>query len=340
MSLLVIALEAMLWDRLDSCMVKCRLCGWRCTIPDGGRGKCAVRENRGGTLYTLVYGKAASYAVDPIEKKPLYHFHPGSSAFSVATVGCNFRCTFCDNWMISQQREIQGDDLPPERIVEMAKQAGCEAVSYTYTEPTIFFEYAYDTAKLAHREGLYNTFVTNGYMTLDAIDTIDGYLDAATIDFKGSADPGFYKKFCGTVDVSPLFQALLEMNRRKIHLEITNLIVPEGGDAKEPFIKLVRWIKDELGDDTPFHILKFFRQYKFDGPDTVSGGYLEELWKAAKDLGLNYVYLGNVHSPKYSDTYCPTCGRAVISREGFGVSSIHLKGTSCAYCGGFVNVII
>jgi pyruvate formate lyase activating enzyme len=320
-------------------MVKCNLCGWRCSIPAGGRGRCGVRENRKGTLYTLVYGKAASYAVDPIEKKPLYHFHPGTTAFSVATMGCNFRCVFCDNWMISQQREIQGEDLPPERIVEMAKGMGCRSISYTYTEPTIFFEYTFDTAKIAHREGLYNAYVTNGYMTVEAVDTISGLLDAATVDFKGSADPDFYKKFCGTVDVSPIFQSLVEMKRKKIHLEITNLIVPDGGDAKGPFIKLVKWIHDELGEETPLHILRFFSSYRYSGPETTPSSLLEELWKESKDLGMKYVYLGNVPSAKYGNTYCPHCGEVVIERSGFGVSSIQLKDGRCAFCGGNVNVM-
>lgn len=290
-------------------------------------------------MYTLVYGKVASYAVDPIEKKPLYHFHPGTTAFSVATVGCNFRCVFCDNWMISQQKDIKGEEMPPEHIVEMAKGMGCRSISYTYTEPTIFFEYTYDTAKIAHREGLFNTYVTNGYMTVEAVDTIDGLLDAATVDFKGSADPAFYKRFCGTVDVNPIFQSLAEMKRKKIHIEITNLIVPDGGDAKEPFTRLVKWIHDELGEETPLHILRFFSSYRYTGPETTSSAYLEELWKESKDLGMKYVYLGNVASAKYRNTYCPHCGRAIIERSGFEVSSIQIKEGKCAFCGGSVNVI-
>jgi pyruvate formate lyase activating enzyme len=333
-------MEAMLWERLEPPTVKCNLCGWRCTIIQGQRGRCGVRENVGGTLFTLVYGKAISYAVDPIEKKPLYHFHPGTRAFSIATAGCNFRCNFCDNWSISQTKEIEGEDMPPTKVVEMAKRAGCSSVSYTYTEPTIFFEYAYDTARLAHKGGLFNTFVTNGYMTPEAVDEIDGYLDAATVDFKGSGDPDFYKKFCGTVDVKPVFQSLVEMKRKKIFIEITNLIVPGGGDAKEPFMKLVKWIVDELGDDTPFHILRFFASYNYDGPETTPTPYLEELWKLSKEAGLKYVYLGNVMNPKYENTYCPQCGRVIIDRLGFEVASIHLKGKNCAFCGKEINVLV
>jgi pyruvate formate lyase activating enzyme len=330
----------MLWEKLGSSAVKCNLCGWRCVIQAGRRGRCMVRENQGGVLQTLVYGKAASYAVDPIEKKPLYHFHPGSTALSVATVGCNFRCVFCDNWSISQETHISGEEMPPEQLVHLAKSMGCRSISYTYTEPTIFFEYAYDTARLAHKEGILNTFVTNGYMTPEAVKTIDGYLDAATIDFKGSGDPDFYKKFCGTLDVAPVFDALKAMKKEGIFIEITNLIVPEGGDSKEAFSKLVNWIVGELGPDIPFHILRFFSSYKYTGPDSTSLSGLVELWNLAKSLGLKYVYLGNVMDPRYGNTNCPRCGRAVIERVGMGVASTNLKGDRCAFCGEKLNVIV
>jgi pyruvate formate lyase activating enzyme len=330
----------MLWEKLGSSAVKCNLCGWRCVIQAGRRGRCMVRENQGGVLQTLVYGKAASYAVDPIEKKPLYHFYPGSTALSVATVGCNFRCVFCDNWSISQETNISGEEMPSEKLVHLAKSMGCRSISYTYTEPTIFFEYAYDTARLAHKEGILNTFVTNGYMTPEAVRTIDGYLDAATVDFKGSGDPDFYKKFCGTLDVAPVFDALKAMKKEGIFIEITNLIVPEGGDSKEAFSKLVNWIVGELGPDIPFHILRFFSSYKYTGPDSTSLSGLIELWNLAKSLGLKYVYLGNVMDPRYGNTSCPRCGRAVIERVGMGVASTNLKGDRCAFCGDKLNVIV
>lgn len=299
-----------------------------------------VRENRGGTLYTLVYGRAASYAVDPIEKKPLYHFHPGSTAFSVATVGCNFRCVFCDNWSISQETEVGGEHLPPERLVSMAKSMGCRSISYTYTEPTIFFEYAYDTARLAHKEGMLNTFVTNGYMTPEAVRAMDGYLDAATVDFKGSGDPAFYTRFCGTVDVKPIFDALLEMRKQGIFIEITNLIVPEGGDSREAFITLVEWVRDKLGPETPFHILRFFSSYKYTGPESTPIGTLVGLWDLADSLGLKHVYLGNVMDRRYANTRCTRCGREVIERVGMGVISTKLRGNRCAFCGEPLNLVV
>ncbi|MEM2667167.1 MAG: AmmeMemoRadiSam system radical SAM enzyme [Candidatus Methanomethylicaceae archaeon] len=329
----------MLYEKLNS-IVKCKLCGFRCTIHPGKRGICGVRENRNGTLYTLVYGKAISYAIDPIEKKPLFHFYPGALTFSLATVGCNFRCVFCDNWCISQDREVKGEDIPPERIVKMAKMYKCKCISYTYTEPTIFFEYAYDTAKLAHKEGIYNTFVTNGYITPEAIDLINGYLNAATVDFKGSGDPDFYKKFCKVPDVSPIYQALIEMKRKSIFIEITNLIVTGGGDSKEAFIKLVKWILDELGESIPLHILRFFPSYMYTESPPPSIKLLEEFYGIAKDFGLKYVYLGNVPGHRYENTYCPNCNNVVIKRLGFEILDIKLKGKRCVYCNNEINIII
>jgi len=330
----------MLWERLPSAAVKCNLCGWRCVIQSGRKGRCMVRENRGGVLHTLVYGRAASYAVDPIEKKPLYHFHPGSTAFSVATVGCNFRCVFCDNWSISQEADIAGDEMPPERLVSMAKSMGCRSISYTYTEPTIFFEYAYDTARLAHREGILNTFVTNGYITPEAVKTINGYLDAATVDFKGSGNPEFYRHFCGTIDVGPIYEALLSMKEQGIFIEITNLIVPGAGDSADAFSKLVRWVIENLGDEVPFHILRFFSSYRYTGPDDLSMGRLVELWKQARGAGMRHVYLGNVLDGRYSNTICPQCGKVVIDRVGMGVSSMHLNGNRCEFCGKRLNLVV
>lgn len=331
-------MEALLYDKLNS-TVKCKLCSFRCTISSGKRGLCGVRENRNGILYTLVYGKAISYAIDPIEKKPLFHFYPGSLAFSLATVGCNFRCIFCDNWYISQDREVKGEDLPPEEIVKMAKVYGCKCISYTYTEPTIFFEYAYDTAKLAHKEGIYNTFVTNGYITPEAIDLINGYLDAVTVDFKGSGDPEFYRKFCKVHDTEPIYQALIEMKRKSIFIEITNLIVTGGGDSKEAFTKLVKWIVDELGDSIPIHILRYFPSYMYKSP-SPSVKLLEEFWKIAKQYGLKYVYLGNVPGHEYEHTYCPNCGKIIIRRVGFKILDIKLKGRKCTYCDYEINIVI
>ncbi|MFW9934999.1 MAG: radical SAM protein, partial [Candidatus Thorarchaeota archaeon] len=222
--------EAMLYNTLEDNKIECYLCSRRCTIADGKLGYCQVRKNEDGTLYSLVYGKACSANPDPIEKKPLWHFRPGSLVMSVATVGCNFRCLFCQNWQISHEREIIGRNISPEKIVDLALNTGCTGVSYTYTEPTIFFEYALDTAKIAQEKGLFNTFVTNGYMTTEAVNTIAPYLNAATVDFKGNANPTFYKKYCNVPSVDPIYESLKAMKAAGIHIEITNLLVSDVGD--------------------------------------------------------------------------------------------------------------
>jgi pyruvate formate lyase activating enzyme len=326
--------EAMLYEQLSDGKVKCNLCGRRCTIADGKVGFCLVRKNEGGRLYSLVYGKACSACVDPIGKKPLSHFHPGALVMSIATVGCNFRCRFCDNWVISQEREITGYDLPPERVVEAAKENGCHGISYTYTEPTIFFEYAYDTAVLAHKEGLFNTFVTNGYMTPEAVRKIAPVLDAATVDFKGAGEPEFYRKFCGVPSVEPIYEALKEMKEQGIHVEITNLVVPRIGDSLERIHELAEWVRANLGEDTVFHLLRFHPNYKAtDLPSTLLKT-LEQACEVAKAVGLNYVYMGNVPGHKYENTYCPGCGELLVKRFSFDVVQWRLtKDMRCPECG-------
>jgi pyruvate formate lyase activating enzyme len=325
--------EAYLYSSLNG-KVQCHLCGRRCTIPDGGVGFCGVRKNLDGKLYSLVYGKAVAAAADPIMKKPLYHFHPGSSVMSIATIGCNFRCKYCDNWVISQDREVKGMDLPPDRVVQLALEYDCQGISYTYTEPTIFMEYAYDTAKIAKEKGLFNTFVTNGYMTPEAVEFISPFLDAATVDFKGSANPEFYKTMAAVPDVEPIYECLKALKSRNVHIEITDLIVTKYGDSMEDLKTLATWIKDNLGPDTPFHILRFHPDYKLTDVPSTPLNTLEKAYETAKDVGLHYVYLGNVPGHKYEHTYCPNCGERVIERYGFYISRWLLtKDKKCPSCG-------
>ncbi|MCS7386355.1 MAG: AmmeMemoRadiSam system radical SAM enzyme [archaeon GB-1867-005] len=330
----------MLYESLEDKSVKCNLCARRCLIRDGHLGFCRVRKNIDGKLYTLVYGKVVSAAVDPIEKKPLFHFHPGSSVMSIATIGCNFRCKFCDNWVISQEEEIYGKKLPPEKVVELALKYNCQGISYTYTEPTIFFEYAYDTAKMAKEKGLFNTFVTNGYMTPEAVEKIAPYLDAATVDFKGSANPEFYRKFSGVPKVEPIFESLLEMKRQGIFIEITNLIVPKYGDSMEDMKKLARWIVENLGPETPLHILQFHPDYQLiDIPSTPLES-LEKARKIALEEGLHYVYIGNVPGHEGENTYCPKCGELLIERYAFTIITWKVTGDGkCPNCGFKINVV-
>ncbi|MBS7647073.1 AmmeMemoRadiSam system radical SAM enzyme [Candidatus Bathyarchaeota archaeon] len=326
--------EAMLYERLEGKKVKCILCGRRCTIKNGGIGFCLVRKNEEGILYTLVYGKAISACVDPIGKKPLLHFNPGASVMSIATVGCNFRCQFCDNWMISQEKQIAGRDFPPEEVVKATRDNDCQGISYTYTEPTIFFEYAYETAKLAHHLGFFNTFVTNGYMTPEAIKTIAPYLDAATVDFKGGGDPDFYKTFSSVPSVEPIFECLKEMKRQGIHIEITNLVIPKIGDSIDQIMKLAVWVKEALGADTPFHLLRFHPDYKLTDIPSTPIQTLEKAYAAAKSAGLNFVYIGNVPGHPAENTYCPNCNELLIKRFSFEITKWNLtKDMRCPVCG-------
>ncbi|MDH5462457.1 MAG: AmmeMemoRadiSam system radical SAM enzyme [Candidatus Bathyarchaeota archaeon] len=326
--------EAMLYEELSENKVKCNLCGRRCTIPDGKVGFCLVRKNESGKLYSLVYAKACSVCVDPIGKKPLSHFHPGALVMSLATVGCNFRCRFCDNWVISQEKEIKGSDFPPEKVVEATKENGCHGISYTYTEPTIFFEYAYDTAILAHREGIFNTFVTNGYMTPEAVRAIAPYLDAATVDFKGAGAPEFYKEFCGVPSVEPIYEALKEMKKEGIHVEITNLVVPKIGDSLDRIRELAEWVRDNLGEDTAFHLLRFHPNYQTTDIPSTSRKTLEEACDVAKEVGLHYVYMGNVPGHRCENTFCPGCGELLVKRFSFDVVKWSLtEDMRCPECG-------
>ncbi len=325
--------EAILYEEIENGKVRCNLCGRRCIINDGNKGFCSVRKNEGGKLYSLVHGKAISACADPIGKKPLAHFHPGSLVMSIATVGCNFRCQFCDNWIISQDKEIKGRDFPPEEVVRAARENDCQGISYTYTEPTVFFEYAYDTAKLAHQVGFFNTFVTNGYMTPESIRKIAPYLDAATVDFKGGGEPEFYRDFSAVTSVKPIYECLTEMKRNEIHIEITNLVVPKKGDSKQAIKQLAAWIKDALGKDTPFHLLRFHPDYQLTTIPSTSVETLEKAYDTVKETGLNYVYIGNLPGHPYENTYCPNCNELVIKRFSYEITKWNLtKDMRCPAC--------
>jgi pyruvate formate lyase activating enzyme len=326
--------EAMLYERQEDRKVKCCLCARRCLISEGSTGFCLVRKNEGGTLFTLNYAKAVSAAVDPIGKKPLSHFNPGALVMSIAAAGCNFRCQFCDNWMISQDRDVAGNPFPPIEVVKAARARSCQGISYTYTEPTIFMEYAYDTAKIAHEAGLFNTFVTNGYMTPEAVRTIAPYLDAATVDFKGGGDPDFYKSFSAVPDVKPIYETLKELKSNGVHIEITNLVVPKIGDSMERIKEMTTWIRDTLGKDTAFHLLRFHPDYKMTTIPATTIEVMERAYMTAKDAGLSYVYLGNVPGHPAENTYCPNCNELLIKRYSFEITRWNLtKDMRCPVCG-------
>lgn len=331
--------EAMLYERLGHKKAKCHVCSRHCLIDEGVTGFCLVRKNEEGKLYSLNYGRAISACIDPVEKKPLNHFNPGALVLSIATVGCNFRCKFCDNWTISQEKEVSGRVFPPKDVVIATRDNNCKGISYTYTEPTIFLEYAYDTARLAKQVGFFNTFVTNGYITQEAVRTMSPFLDAATVDFKGGADPAFYKTFSAVPSVEPIFKALKELKRNNIHIEITNLVVPKSGDSIERINQLAVWIRDAIGKDTPFHLLRFHPDYKLITTASTPIEILEKAYVAAKDAGLSFVYIGNVPGHTCQNTYCPNCSEMLIKRHSFTITQWNLtKDMRCPVCGRHIPI--
>jgi len=327
--------EAMLYERQEGTDVRCQLCAHRCLIKDGKRGVCLVRENREGTLYTQAYGKSISHGIDPVEKKPLFHFQPGSATFSIATAGCNFRCRFCQNWQISQVLRdggsIRGQDLPPERIVDLAVQTGCSSISYTYTEPTIFFEYAYDTGRLAHQAGLKNIFVTNGYMTAEALETIQPYLDAANVDLK-SFDDGFYKKLAGA-RLQPVLDTLKLMSKLGVWVEVTTLVIPGWNDTEAIFRQIASFIAEELGVDTPWHISRFHPMYDMNDVPPTPASSLHQARRIGLEAGLRYVYEGNVPGSDGENTYCYNCGVVLVRRFGHQLVENKVSSGACYNCG-------
>jgi pyruvate formate lyase activating enzyme len=321
--------EAMFYEKLKDGNVQCRLCAWNCKIPEGKTGYCRVRRNSNGKLYSMVYGKAVSVAIDPIEKKPLFHFAPGSKSLSIATVGCNFRCRFCQNWEISQEYgEIFGEDLTPGKIVEMAKDYNVPGIAYTYTEPTIFFEYAYDTMKLAKKEGLYNIWVSNGYTSPEVIKFMAKYLDAVNVDMKGNDE--FYRKVCLTKGIQPVYDALKAYVKNGVWVEITNLIIPGYNDSDKDIKEMAKWILDNLGPDIPLHLSAFFPQYKLTNISQTPAKTLEKAADLVRKSGIHWVYVGNVYSHKGESTCCWKCGELLIKRIGFNILSFKTK---CPKCG-------
>lgn len=332
--------EAILWKASDGdCL--CFLCSHRCRIPDGKRGICGVRENKGGKLYSLVYGKLVSRAIDPIEKKPLYHFLPGSASYSIASVGCNFSCDFCQNWEISQvthfRKEIFGEGFEPQEIASDARQRGCQSISYTYTEPTVFFEFAIDTGRLAHRLGLKNVFVTNGYQSREAIDQMIGVVDAANIDLKAFSDD-FYKNRCGA-RLRPVLESIRAMHSGGIFIEITTLLIPGENDDADEIKRLAEFIAS-ISSDIPWHVSRFHPDYKQAAKPPTPADRIFSALEIGKKAGLKYVYAGNLPAGDYENTYCPNCGNLLIQRRWFSSQKVGLSGDCCARCGEKIRIIV
>jgi len=332
--------ETYLYEKLEGKKVRCNTCSQRCFILPGSRGVCGTRENIDGKLYSLVYGKAIAEHVDPIEKKPLFHFLPGSYSLSISTVGCCFSCWWCQNYEISQQpksnKQIEGFDLPPEQIVKDAKREDCQSISYTYTEPSIFLEYALDTMKLAKKEGLLNNWVSDGYMTPEALDLITPYLDAINVDLKAFKEKTYQKYIGGRLQV--VLENLKDIYRRGIHLEITTLVIPGLNDSKNELTQIAKFIKNELGSEVPWHISRFFPAYKMMDREPTKVETLQNAYEIGKRAGLSFVYLGNVSDPKRESTYCPKCGELVIFRSGYTIEIKNLKDGLCGKCGEDLNI--
>ncbi|MCL7454102.1 MAG: AmmeMemoRadiSam system radical SAM enzyme [Anaerolineae bacterium] len=338
--------EALLYDKLDGGRVRCNLCAHRCLIAEGNKGVCLVRENRGGRLYTLVYGIPLSQAVDPIEKKPLFHFYPGSTAFSIATVGCNFRCAFCQNADISQmprdRGKIAGYQASPEEVVQAAKRHGCRSIAYTYTEPTIFFEYSYEIARLAHEAGIASVYVTNGYMTPEMLELFQGvtnghepWLHGANVDLKAFQDET-YRKVCGA-RLQPVLDSLIKMKELGIWVEVTTLVVPGMNDSEAELRDIAGFIGAELGPETPWHVSRFHPDYMMRDRGPTSATTLRQAYELGRAAGLHYVYVGNLPGAGLEDTTCPACGKKVIERWGFQVMEYRIRDGACSSCGALID---
>jgi len=326
--------EALFYSKLDNDIVQCHLCPRNCVIPPGRRGFCGVRENRKGVLYTLSYAKLVSAnPFDPIEKKPLFHFLPGQTTFSIATAGCNLKCKFCQNWEISQKlpEEVNYDYIEPARLIDEVRHSGRNILAYTYTEPTIFYEYMLDVAKLAKEVGIKNIMHSSGYINEEPLRQLAKYLDAANIDLKGFSEDYYAKLSEGTLE--PVLRSLKILKEEGVHLEITNLVLPGFNDDEGTIIKMCLWIKENLGADTPLHFSRFQPMYKLLALNPTPVETLEKARKITLDCGLKYVYIGNVAGHSAENTYCPKCGKILIRRSGYIISEINIVEGRCKFCG-------
>ncbi len=326
--------EALLYTKNQDKSVDCFLCCHHCHIKNGTYGICAVRLNKEGTLYSLSYGKVVAANIDPIEKKPLYHFLPGSKSYSIACVGCNFQCGFCQNWQISQAKVAKELSLfeyrlNPQKIVEAAISDNCPSISYTYTEPTIYFEFAFETAKLAKEKGLKNVFVTNGYLSKESLEMIKPYLDAANVDLKSFRED-FYRKIC-KASLKPVLDNIALMKKVNIWIELTTLLIPGKNDSKEEIKDIAEFIAN-LDKDTPWHISAFHPDFEFSELPPTSLKSLESAFDIAKKKGIKYVYLGNVYDNDKENTLCPSCGKILIRRRGYFIESGVIKENKCPHC--------
>ncbi len=327
--------EALLYQQLDNAKVQCNLCAHRCRINPGKNGICLIRENKEGILYTKVYGKTIARHVDPIEKKPLYHFYPGSQAYSIATPGCNFRCRFCQNWDISQsvpgEKQGSGTEAAPDQIVKHAQGMDCKIIAYTYTEPTIFFEYSYDTAIEAKKYGMKNIYVSNGFMTYEMLDMIGPYLDAINVDLKAFREET-YRSIIGA-SLQPVLDNLKKIKQMGIWLEVTSLIIPGINDDPAEIKDMANFVASELGVDVPWHISRFYPAYKMRDVSVTPEDVIHRAKETGIEAGLQFVYPGNLGISADANTVCPQCGYTLVERFYFKTIQNNVSNGKCPECG-------
>ena len=313
--------------------IQCELCPRQCRVPEGKRGFCRVRENQDGKCYSLVYGNPCAIHLDPIEREPFFHVLPGTKALSIATAGCNFECKFCENWEIAlaSPDDVYSYEIPPEVMVKRAKDMRAHSIAYTYAEPVVFYEYMLDTAHSAKEAGLLNVIHTNGFINPDPLRNLCNVLDAAQIDLKGFTDT-FYRELCSG-ELAPVLETLKTLKQEKIHMEITNLIIPTKNDEMSGVRDMCLWLKKELGADTPIHFSRFYPLHKLKRLPPTPVSTLEKAREVALSSGLEYVYIGKIPGHEGWHTFCPKCKKIVIQRTGFMISEMHLKEGNCGYCG-------
>jgi pyruvate formate lyase activating enzyme len=324
--------EAKFYQKLAERKIKCKLCPRECTVGDKERGYCGVRENRGGVYYTLVHSRVCAAHVDPVEKKPLFHYLPGSIAFSLATAGCNVNCKFCQNWDISQSRpeQIPAEYLPPQRVAEIAKQYNCPTIAYTYSEPVIFSEFLMDAADAGHLAGIRSIVVSNGYMQEEALKTAYGKMDAVKIDLKSFSE-SYYRQVV-TGQLKPVLNSLVTLRKMNKWTEIVYLVLPTLNDSDEEFRELAQWVKANLGPDVPLHFTQFHPEYLLKNLPITPVPTLERAKAIADAEGLHYVYIGNVPGHPAQNTYCPKCRKMLVERVGFTASKMLIRKNSCPFC--------
>ncbi len=334
--------EAMLWEP-DGDRVRCGLCPHRCRIAQGHTGICGVRENQDGTLYALTYGLVSSAAADPIEKKPVFHYRPGTLAFSIGSVGCTMKCGHCQNWQISRPSYEDGQEilreLPPDAVVPLAREYGCAGVAFTYNEPVIWVEYVRDVARLAHEAGLYTVMVTNGFITTEGLDALAGFIDVWRVDVKGITDQQ-YRHLCRVPSVAPVLDAAERARTvHGMHVEVVTNVVPTINDDDATLSAIASWIASKLGPGTPWHITRFFPYLDFAHLPPTPVTTLRRAVELGREAGLHYVYLGNVSEPGGEDTTCPACGALAISREGYRIVRHATNDGACAACGEPLGIV-